>query len=298
MTFIANVVRVLIASPSDTASARSLLRDVIHDWNSLHAEDTGVMLLPIMWERDATPELGDRPQGIINRQLVASSDLLIGIFWTRLGTPTGQAESGTVEEIEQFIRDGRAALIYFSEEPVVLDSIDATEYERLKYFKRGLQERGFVDGYRNPEQLWRKSSAALTRVIREKFKVDLQGGSSDRSRPRARLFGRIERYPTTSRMVSAPVPGEPIRDNVYSSTVTTLVIENDGTAPAEDFTLRLESDHGTPPILSGNDEVVRRLPPKGSLSYGLSNFQTPQFNVIMNWSEEGRPRSETQTVRV
>jgi hypothetical protein len=88
MTFPATVVRVLIASPGDTGQARLLLRDVLQEWNSLHAEDSSVMLLPVMWERDATPEMGDRPQGIINRQLVDASDILVGIFWTRLGTPT------------------------------------------------------------------------------------------------------------------------------------------------------------------------------------------------------------------
>jgi hypothetical protein len=33
---------------------------------------------------------------------VESGDILMGVFWTRLGTPTGKAPSGTVEEIEHF----------------------------------------------------------------------------------------------------------------------------------------------------------------------------------------------------
>ena len=43
------------------------------------------------------PQMGDRPQELINKQLVGHCDLLIGSFWTRLGTPTGRAESGTAE---------------------------------------------------------------------------------------------------------------------------------------------------------------------------------------------------------
>jgi hypothetical protein len=69
------------------------------------------MLLPVMWERDATPDLGDRPQGIINRQLVDVCDVLIGTFWAKLGTPTSEAESGTAEEIERFIKAGKPVLI-------------------------------------------------------------------------------------------------------------------------------------------------------------------------------------------
>jgi hypothetical protein len=78
-------VRVLIASPGDTVTERKLVREALEDWNSLHAENHGVMVLPLMWERDATPDMRDRPQGVINRQLVDSADMLIGIFWTRLG---------------------------------------------------------------------------------------------------------------------------------------------------------------------------------------------------------------------
>jgi len=58
--------------------------------------------------------MGDRPQAILNKQLGEISNILIGIFWTRLGTHTGQAESGTVEEIEEFMKAGKPVLLYFS----------------------------------------------------------------------------------------------------------------------------------------------------------------------------------------
>jgi hypothetical protein len=32
------------------------------------------------WEVNAVPELGGRPQGIINKQLLEDADILIGIF--------------------------------------------------------------------------------------------------------------------------------------------------------------------------------------------------------------------------
>jgi hypothetical protein len=77
--FDARVVRVLIASPGDTVNERQVLRGALEDWNGINA-DQGVMVLPLMSERDATPEMGDRPQGVINRQLVDLADLLIGVF--------------------------------------------------------------------------------------------------------------------------------------------------------------------------------------------------------------------------
>ena len=56
-------------------------------------------LLPLKWEDDAAPYMGRHPQTTINKQMCDKSDLLIALFKTKLGTPTEQFESGTVEEI-------------------------------------------------------------------------------------------------------------------------------------------------------------------------------------------------------
>jgi hypothetical protein len=170
--FDARVVRVLIASPGDTVNERQVLRGALEDWNGLNA-DQGVMVLPLMWERDATPEMGDRPQGVINRQLVDLADMLIGVFWTRLGTATSEAESGTVEEIERCIEAGKPVLLYFSSKPVVLDSVDQDEYARLKSVQEDLEKRGLVDRFESEEELYRKVTAALTKTIRKHFRPSL-----------------------------------------------------------------------------------------------------------------------------
>jgi hypothetical protein len=46
MPFDAKVLRVLIASPSDTATYRADLRQAIEDWNSLQSETQRVVLFP------------------------------------------------------------------------------------------------------------------------------------------------------------------------------------------------------------------------------------------------------------
>jgi hypothetical protein len=58
VAFRATVLRVLIASPSDTANARSLLREVVDD--GLHAEDSQIVARRSC-RRRCHPELGDRP---------------------------------------------------------------------------------------------------------------------------------------------------------------------------------------------------------------------------------------------
>jgi hypothetical protein len=106
MSFRAEIYRVFIASPSDLMEERQVATEAINEWNSQHAVAESVVLLPVKWEIHATPRSGVRPQEAINSELLQSSDILVGMFWTKLGSNTGVAESGTVEEIDQFVAAG------------------------------------------------------------------------------------------------------------------------------------------------------------------------------------------------
>lgn len=136
------IFRALIASPSDCVQERKIIPEVIRAWNAVHSIDRSTIIEPVLWETHSRPAFGDRPQELLNQQLVKNCDLVIGAFWTRLGTPTGKAESGTAEEIEQFRSEGKPVLLYFSSAPAVPDSIDADQYKALVEYKKGLSESG------------------------------------------------------------------------------------------------------------------------------------------------------------
>ena len=131
----AEIYRVLIASPSDLADERQVATEVINEWNSLHAEAESVVLLPVKWETHATPQSGVRPQEAINEQLVHNSDILLGMFWTKIGTNTGVAESGTVEEIDQFVAAAKPVMLYFSRRPIDPNAINLRQQQKLRSFK-------------------------------------------------------------------------------------------------------------------------------------------------------------------
>jgi hypothetical protein len=153
MPFTANVIRVLIASPSDLVEERKVAITTVYEWNALHAEAESVVLLPVAWETHATPRSGVRPQAAINEQLVDQSDILVGMFWTKLGSSTGVAPSGTVEEIERFISAGKPALLYFSKRPVDPGTIDAKQNRKLKEFKETTQKNALVGSFDSLETL-------------------------------------------------------------------------------------------------------------------------------------------------
>jgi DNA-binding transcriptional ArsR family regulator len=167
MAYEAMVYRILIASPSDVIAERKAIPDIIGAWNATHSEDYGVVLLPVMWETHSTPEMGDRPQAIINKQIVASCDLLVGAFWTRIGTHTGVAESGTIEEIGQIRSAGKPVLLYFSSAPVALDSVDPEQYRLLTDFKKKCQADGLTEKYDSIAELREKLMRHLANVVRK-----------------------------------------------------------------------------------------------------------------------------------
>ena len=161
MPFTATVLRLMIASPGDVQAERSIVREVVSEWNSTNGPHSSVMLLAVGWETDVAPEMGDAPQKIIDKRILGKSDLLVGMFWTRLGTPTASYASGAVEEIEEHIKLGKPAMLYFSSAPAPLDSVDADQYRALKAFRDSCKTRGLFATYSDVDDFRRKFSRDL-----------------------------------------------------------------------------------------------------------------------------------------
>lgn len=161
MTFEATVYRVLIASPSDLDEDRKAIADAIHEWNSIFAAEREIMLLPVMWETDAIPETGGRPQGFINERLVKPADIIIGAFWTRVGSPTGVEESGTIEEIKEGLKAGKKVMLYFSENDWPRRLINTDQHQKLEEFRHGADRTPFT-GNINPQNASSTSSLVIS----------------------------------------------------------------------------------------------------------------------------------------
>lgn len=147
MPYPAQVFRVMIASPSDVTTERNLIRSILAEWNVIHSMSRSLVLLPVGWESHSAPDLGGRPQEIINKRVLKDCDLMVGVFWTRIGTSTGGYASGTVEEIEEHIDAGKPVMLYFSAKPVDPDSVDSEQYKYLKDFKAACYKRGLVESF-------------------------------------------------------------------------------------------------------------------------------------------------------
>lgn len=150
MSYSAILFNVMIASPGDVHIERGLAREIIQEWNAIHSPSRRMALMPIGWETNSHPSMEDRAQGVLNKQILERADLLVAIFWTRIGTPTTEAVSGSVEEIERHVRAGKPAMVYFSSAPVRMDSVDEAQFKALKEFKAELKNRGLYVDYDTP----------------------------------------------------------------------------------------------------------------------------------------------------
>lgn len=165
MSFKAQTFSVLIASPSDLAEERRVATEAVNQWNAQHATSESVVLLPVKWETHAKPQAGVRPQAAINKQLVRTCDVLIGMFWTKLGTATGVAESGTVEEINKFVAAGKPALLYFSNRPIDPNKINPRQFEKLRKFKEATYKKALTGSFNDVDGLRQAVLKDLTRQV-------------------------------------------------------------------------------------------------------------------------------------
>jgi hypothetical protein len=166
MAYFAQVLNVLIASPSDVYEERDLITNSIYKWNALNSQEEHIVLLPVRWETHAsTAYNGSDTQEILNEQFVRDCDILIGVFWSKLGTATLKSSSGTLEEIEEFVDLKKPVKLYFSSQPLPQD-IDIEQLIKLREFKEIYQQKGIYFEYTSLENLESLLLADITREVR------------------------------------------------------------------------------------------------------------------------------------
>lgn len=167
MAYLATVLPVMIASPGDVHEYRGIVRDVLHEWNYVNSDAFNAVMMPVGWDTHSSPELGSQPQELINDRVLSECDLLVGVFWTRLGTPTADAASGTAEEIQRHVAAGKPAMVYFSSAPASLDTVDPEQYAALKEFREWCKSQGLIEFFDHGLDLQSKLRRHLQIAIRK-----------------------------------------------------------------------------------------------------------------------------------
>ena len=193
MPFKAETFNVMIASPSDLTEERQAATEAVNDWNAQHAAAESIVLLPVKWETHSRPQSGVRPQAAINDQLVSRCDILVGLFWTKIGTNTGVAESGAVEEIDQCVAVGKPALLYFSNRPIDPNKVDWKQHKKLKRFKEATYKKALVGSFSRVDELRQTLLRDLMGQVR-KLKRRVVLGSTEKLDQAAKITDLIRTH--------------------------------------------------------------------------------------------------------
>lgn len=160
---------VFVASPSDVGDERDALEEVIRELNQTLPTTLGIRLELVRWETHTLPELGSDPQAVVNKQIEDNYDIFIGILWARFGTPTPQADSGTLEEFERAYQryqqnsDNIRIMLYFKEADVPYAQIDPDQFASVRKFRERVSKEGIYQTFKTLDDLKRLLRIHLTR---------------------------------------------------------------------------------------------------------------------------------------
>lgn len=171
MTRSTTLVQVFVASPSDVKEERDLLKSLILELNRIWSRSLGVSFELIRWETHTHPAFGGDPQSIVNTQIGDDYDIFIGILWSRFGTPTPRALSGTAEEFHRAvsrIKNGTPdVMIYFKDAPIAPSKIDAEQLNGVNEFRRSLSNLGLFSVFEDSSSFQSSLRAHLSTLAQQ-----------------------------------------------------------------------------------------------------------------------------------
>lgn len=168
-----SLLRVFVSSPGDLTDERRIVEEVIDELNLSLSQLPKVRLELVKWESHTFPSLGKHPQTFINEQIGDDYDIFLGLMWSRFGTATERAGSGTEEEFnrayDRYTKTPNQLrlLFYFKTAPIPPSDIDPNQLAAVNKFKGGLQGKGLIGTFGSGEDLARNLRIHLRRHIDE-----------------------------------------------------------------------------------------------------------------------------------
>jgi len=222
------LVKLTLCGPADVAPEITAAQDIIYDWNRQHGESNGFWVKHQHWSTDSFPALGDRGQGIINRQLIADSDIVVAIFWSRFGTPTGVANSGTEEEIRRGHLLGKKILVYFSNIEPLPPSADTQQLNRLWEFRQELRTMGLCWTFNSRAEFRKSFANHLALVLNDLKPSILKAEVSPKADP------QVQQIAKGSQNIQMHGSGNTININRQPPVEKTILERRPGSIDAED----------------------------------------------------------------
>ncbi len=147
MSYQAVVIEIFLSSPADVNPEREFVVQYANEWNRLRSRSTGCFLSVLTWENLVAPALSGRAQDAVIDQVGNDYDVYLGMMWTKFGTPTGIADSGTEEEFNAALERSQSGQVLriatmFKKGEIDPTTIDAVQLVKVQEFKKRVADLG------------------------------------------------------------------------------------------------------------------------------------------------------------
>jgi len=276
----ASAYSVLISAPGDVRDEDlHAATEAVNRWSNIYGRRMAVAAVPAHWRHHSAAEHGIRPQASLNSQLVDSADIVIALFWHRLGTATGEAESGTAEEIKEAADRGAYVAVFRCLRDYPQQELDQKQLGDLEAFLSALTKNSLMLSYRSGGELATHVDTVLATAISES-RTEAEVSARSSGIGGADVWPRVER---TGRN-------------------TKLRITNSGTEVAKNVRFRLEKENeadGDLPVERSQDNLLEALAPNGDADYLLFLHMgvADQARCVVTWEDSGGEHENAATVR-
>lgn len=167
--------KVFLASPGDVQEERSALARLVRDINDVLAflaPEKHLTLELVRYETHTFPDLG-QPQEVINRQIPVDYDIFVGVMWSRCGTPTEVASSGTIDEFRRACERRKKGhlpriMFYFCDQMIPIpDAEGLKQLAGVVEFRSELEKMGLTGSYPSHAEFSEYVRGGLLRAIRD-----------------------------------------------------------------------------------------------------------------------------------
>ncbi|RIJ32144.1 hypothetical protein [Henriciella algicola] len=140
--------KVLISYTGDQTASAQIVKQTIGEINDTLSA-IGEEITYLDWKENVASGQADEAQAVVNAQ-AAGCDTIIAIIGCRLGTPTQNFDSGTVEEIEKFLNSAQKQKVsfnihvFFNTHTNEALQIKPEELKKVQDFQAYLSEKGVL----------------------------------------------------------------------------------------------------------------------------------------------------------
>jgi hypothetical protein len=179
------LIQIALCGPSDVEEEIGIAKRVICALSDGELDGRGILLQPLHWRENASPDLAQRPQAVLNRQIVDKADIVVAVFWNRFGSSTGVYDSGTEEEIKRAHTLTKRVMVYFSKR-FKTGPMDTVQLSNLDTFKCKLRFLGLVEEFESHDEFREKFTRQLLQSVGELLAPDTsktdESGKAERPR--------------------------------------------------------------------------------------------------------------------